>query len=60
MLWPAWLAGILDSSCDFSLGWVYGGYLSLGPYVMFPGRAVNRFGFSVSESRLVYSAALLI
>lgn len=57
---PIGLAGILDSSCAFLLCWVYGSYISLKPYVMFPGRAVNHFIFTAFESRSIYSTALVM
>ena len=60
VLLPVWLAGILDSSCAFLLCWVYGSYISLKPYVIFPGRAVNHFIFTASESRSIYSAAVVM
>lgn len=60
VLLPIWLAGILDSPCAFLLCWVCGSYISLKPYVMFPGRAVNHFIFTASESRSIYSAALVM
>lgn len=55
-----WLAGILDSSWAFLLCWVYGRHISVEPYVIFPGRAVNHFTFTASESRSIYSAALVM
>lgn len=55
-----WLAGILDSSWACLLCWVYGRYISPEPYVIFPGRAVNHFAFTASESRSIYSAALVM
>jgi len=60
VLLPIWLAGILDSSRAFLLCWVYGSYISLKPYVLFPGRAVNHFIFTASESRSIYSAVLVM
>lgn len=60
VLLPIWLAGILDSSCSFLLCWVYGSYISLKPYVMIPGRAVNHSLFTASESRSIYRAALVM
>lgn len=60
VLLPIWVAGILDSSCAFLLCWVYGSYISLKPYVMIPGRAVNHFLFTASESRSIYRAALVM
>lgn len=36
---------------------VYGSYISPKPYVMIPGRAVNHFLSTASESRSIYRAA---